>query len=248
MTKINAPIIGITTFCKQEEVKNSRKYNKLNCNYIDGIAETGGQPLLIPELNNLKKAKPYIDLLDGIIFSGGKDISPALYGEKPISAVDSNLNRDKWEIKLLELALEKGIPVLGICRGMQLINIVLRGTLYQDIVEQYNKELIHLAKSDEEGLEYVQHKIKIEPDTKLSRFLCTRELEVNSYHHQAVKELGENLQVSARSEGGIIEAIESENEEFLLGVQWHPEDLLEKYSCFNNLFQELVERARPNKK
>lgn len=247
MDTIRAPLIGITGFCKAENKdRTSSSYNKVNCNYINAIAEAGGQPVVIPELDNLNKAEGYVELVDGFIFSGGQDISPSLYGEDQIPGVDCDLTRDRWEMRLFQLNHKLKKPMLGICRGMQLFNVALGGTLYQDIIKQYNDKLIHRAKNDEQGLEYVRHKVNIEANSRLSRYMCAQEIIVNSYHHQAVKDLGAGLRVSARSEGGVIEAIEAEGSQFLLGVQWHPEDLLNKHVCFKNLFANLIDQSRQN--
>ncbi|MFN2363178.1 MAG: gamma-glutamyl-gamma-aminobutyrate hydrolase family protein [Halarsenatibacteraceae bacterium] len=244
---MNTPLIGITTFCKQENPEREEsKYNKVNCNYINAISEAGGQPIIIPELSNLKKAEKYIDLIDGLVFSGGQDISPVLYGETPISELETDLVRDKWELELFKLAYQEKIPLLGICRGMQLFNIALGGTLYQDIIEQYDKELVHLAKNEKNQVEYIQHKVSITEGTKLSEYMCEDEIIVNSYHHQSVRETGKNLKVAAKSQGGIIEAIETTEDRFLIGVQWHPEDLIKEYLCFNNLFGALIKNSIKN--
>ncbi|MCK8824397.1 gamma-glutamyl-gamma-aminobutyrate hydrolase family protein [Fuchsiella alkaliacetigena] len=241
MRKINKPVIGITTFCKKETHKS---YDKVSCSYIKAISESGGLPLLIPLIDNLQDAKNYIDLIDALVLSGGKDIFPLFYGEKPIDLLTkANPRRDKWELELFNRAYELDLPILGICRGMQLINVALGGTLYQDIAYQYNNDLIHLAQ--DKDLDYVYHKVNIAENTILASILCSNHLSVNSYHHQAIKDLAPGLKISAVSEeGAVIEAIEDVDKEFIIGVQWHPEDLIELHPCFNELFGALVERAR----
>lgn len=244
---MNTPLIGITTFCKQENPEREKsKYNKVNCNYINAISEAGAANYNSWTFK-FKEGKKYIELINGLVFSGGQDISPVLYGETPISELETDLVRDKWELELFKLGYQEKLPLLGICRGMQLFNIALGGTLYQDIIEQYDKELVHLAKNEKDQVEYIQHKVSITEGTKLSEYMCEDEIMVNSYHHQSVREIGNNLKVAAKSEGGIIEAIETTEDRFLIGVQWHPEDLIKEYLCFNNLFGALIKNSGSRK-
>ena len=235
MRKITKPVIGITTFCGET---NNKHYNKVSCSYIKVISKAGGVPVLVPQLESVEKIESYLQLIDGLVLSGGKDISPVYYREKPGQKVTKlNPIRDKWEIKLFKKVYNYNLPVLGICRGMQLMNVALGGSLYQDLKEQ---SILHCP----DGEEYLNHQIRIEPKTKLYQTLCSDEITVNSYHHQAIKDLADDFKIVAKSQGKIIEAIEAVNKDFVIGVQWHPEDLVSSRPCFTQLFRKLVVKAQ----
>ncbi len=239
MISIERPVVGITTF-KQQEEESEVCFGKIGCNYIKSIYQAGGLPVPIPMIENRKETTEYLKLIDGLILSGGQDICPTCYQEEPddnLIAVD--LNRDKWELKLFKEAYSTDMPVLGICRGMQLINVGLGGTLYQDLT---NKS--HMS----EERFYNYHTVEIIQKSNLSEILSDfTNLKVNSRHHQAVKDLGDNLRVAARDESGIVETIEAKNKNFVIGVQWHPEDLISDRPCFKKLFTALIEKAQKTK-
>lgn len=238
------PVVGITAFC---DCEHSKKYTKIRCSYVNAVYRAGGTPILIPPFDSTTHLNEYIELVDALVLSGGEDVAPASYGEdKVIELENINPDRDKWEISLFKEAYKAEIPILGICRGMQLINVSLGGSLYQDIDHQLNCEFSHLPLDLEkrENLEYVNHKVNIIKDTRLDDILYSDQLNVNSHHHQAIKKIAENLTVSARSECGIIEAVENKDSTFLMGVQWHPEDLINNSSSFINLFAELIKAAK----
>lgn len=237
---IKKPVIGITLFRKYED--NGRNcYNKIGCDYTNAIVSAGGIPVPVPVLKDKKEAEYYIELIDGLLLTGGEDINPSCYGEEPIKELKSfDINRDRWEIELFKKSYEQNLPVLGICRGMQLMNVALGGTLYQDIEKQYDKNKIHLS---DRNVECIYHVIKIDSDSKLYNILCeTDKYRVNSYHHQAIKKLSPQIRIAAESDG-VIEAIESKNKKFIIGVQWHPEELVGNKTCFHYLFNNLVAEA-----
>lgn len=240
---MNKPVIGVTLF-RREKNKSNSKYGTINCNYVKAVVDAGGLPLLIPIVNQPQDIKHYMSLIDGLLLSGGQDISPELYNEEAIAELGKvDPARDNWELKLFKAAYRKKLPILGICRGMQLINVGLGGSLYQDIYSQYKDSLQHTSKQDESC---AYHKILIEAGSQLEEILCCLDsLYVNSYHHQAIKEIGNNLKIVAKSDEGVIEAVEAKAENsdqrFLIGVQWHPEDLagVDDNSLTNNCFQQL---------
>lgn len=246
---MNKPVIGVTLF-RREKNKSNSEYGTINCNYVKAVVDAGGLPLLIPIVNQPQDIKHYMDLIDGLLLSGGQDISPEFYNEKPIEELgEIDPTRDRWELKLFQEAYRKKLPLLGICRGMQLINVGLEGSLYQDIYSQYKNSLQHTSKK-EESCAY--HKILIETGSQLEEILCCLDsLYVNSYHHQAIKEIGDNLKIVAHSDEGVVEAIEAEDSDqrFLVGVQWHPEDLAGAgdngltHNCFQQLFKALITAA-----
>ncbi len=243
---MKSPVVGITAFCDCEKEK---KYTKIRCSYVNAVYRAGGTPIIIPPFDTNKQLNEYINLIDALVLSGGEDIAPVNYDEDQIIELKNiNPDRDKWEISLFKKAYKSGIPILGICRGMQLINVALGGSLYQDINHQLNCDFSHLPLDlkRRENLEYVNHKVNILKNTYLDKILCSNQLNVNSHHHQAIKKISQKLNVAAKSNCGIIEAVENKEDSFLIGVQWHPEDLIDNCSCFSNLFAELIKKATAN--
>jgi putative glutamine amidotransferase len=241
---MKTPVVGITAFC---DCEHNKKYTKIRCSYINAVYRAGGTPIIIPPFDTHKQLKEYIALIDALVLSGGEDIDPASYGEDNVIELENiNPDRDKWEISLFREAYKAEVPILGICRGMQLINVSLGGSLYQDLEHQLNCEFSHLPLDSKrrENLEYVNHKVNILKDTKLNKILAADHLDVNSHHHQAIKDLSKSLDIAAKSECGIIEAVENKAKSFLIGVQWHPEDLIDNSSYFMNLFAELIKAAK----
>lgn len=232
------PIIGITTFESEE-----KGYHRVSSNYINSVFAAGGIPVNIPIIHNEKDYNNYLDILDGIIFTGGLDVSPLTYGENPLKEINliSSI-RDKYEMGLFKKAYERKLPILGICRGLQIGNIVLGGNLYQDINTQVPGSLGHRPKGIPNDEFY--HSINIKKNTKLYNIFNKEKIFVNSLHHQAIKKLGKDLIISASSEDGIIEAIESTDDRFFIGLQFHPENLTKKHEEFLNIFRELIEAAQ----
>lgn len=204
------PIIGITPDFDLSE----NKY-KLHKDYASAIADAGGYPImLLPQ-------SPLPPFLDGVVFSGGGDIDPLLFDEEPLfQNGEISPLRDKFELALCNTVLQKNMPLLGICRGMQVLNIALGGTIYQDISAQTNSTLKH---NQQAPRFHATHGITVLDDTLLSSLLKTTNTTVNSYHHQAVSSLGHDLRVCAKSKDDLIEAIEHTKNPFALGLQWHPE-------------------------
>src|SRR6056297_47196 len=165
------PVVGIRAFC---DCEHSKKYTKVRCSYVNAVYRAGGTPIIIPPFDTTKHLNEYIDLVDALVLSGGEDVAPASYGEaKVIELENINPDRDKWEISLFKEAYKSKVPILGICRGMQLINVSLGGSLYQDIDHQLNCDFSHLPLDLEkrENLEYVNHKIFILKNTQLDQIL-----------------------------------------------------------------------------
>lgn len=233
------PIIGITTF---NEVRPKKIYSLVSNNYITSVQKAGGIPVLIPIGEDIENIKAYSNIVDGIIFTGGADVSPLSYDENPLRQVEYiSEERDSFELKLFDEVYKKQIPILGICRGIQLINVALGGSLYQDINSQIPDSYGHLPKYTE--VYNLYHSVEIEENSRLSNIFKTKELKVNSFHHQAVKKIGRNLKATAFSKDGIIEAIESINDKFLVAVQWHPEDLTVRHDEFIKLFETFINIA-----
>lgn len=238
-------VIGITTF--RNKSPKCLEYSSVNNAYSEAVIAAGGIPFLLPLVeNNLED--DYLDLLDGIIFSGGEDVSPIFFHEEPIKglgAVDSR--RDSYEFKLLEIIKRRKIPILGICRGEQVINIAFGGTVYQDIDTQYENSLGHHPGEIERDDLY--HSIIIEKNSTLYKIFEKEKIFINSFHHQSVSKIGKGLKITAKSVDGIIEAYESENmkNHYIMGIQWHPELLYKKYPQFLKIFENFLEEIK-NKK
>ncbi|MBN2618638.1 MAG: gamma-glutamyl-gamma-aminobutyrate hydrolase family protein [Spirochaetales bacterium] len=237
------PIIGLTAFT---EPTPQKKRVNVSYHYIESIELAGGIPIVIPECKNTTMASAYLDRIDGLIISGGVDVSPYLYGENPIKEVDFfSVERDNFEIALIKGAIEKKIPLFGICRGVQLINVALGGSLYQDIHTQTGSIYGHNPQCM--PVDRLYHNIETVEGTTLSKLFKNRVFLVNSFHHQAIKVLGKNVIPSAYSMDGIIEAIEVKNNKYIYGVQWHPEDLTRDYPEFRALFSHLVDLSLERK-
>jgi putative glutamine amidotransferase len=235
------PLIGITTGTIQTEEKASAmfKYGQSHT-YVDAITQAGGIPVLIPIALSREATSEVFERLDGIVFSGGNDLEPGLYNKEVTLAHDMDAPRDTHEVELMKMALAAHKPVLGICRGMQLLNVVRGGSLYQDIMTEAPGAKNHDGHhKDLTGP--VVHTLAIVPDSNLAKVLGTAEIQSNSYHHQAVKDVGEGLVVSAYAEDGIIEGIEDMSEGFVMAVQPHPESIkIENKSEWNHLFKSFI--------
>lgn len=233
------PIIGVTVNKLKE---NGYSYEQLNeCN-LNALIKAGAIPLMLPITGDDELIDQYLNIVDGLYFSGGNDISPLIFGEDPIKEIGKvDYSRDEFEIKLCKKAASKDMPILGICRGEQVINVAAGGTLYQDIYAQKEDVKGHSPKFTSGG--YAYHKAKIDKDSKLYDILKTEEIDVNSFHHQSVKDIAEGYKITAVSRDGIIEAIESVNHSFIVGIQWHPELMFERYPIFLNIFKALVKAS-----
>ena len=221
MSKIRKPpIIGITLDSEAAGGYSKFPWYALRENYAGAVTACGGLPMALAHEPSLVPA--YLDVIDGLIVTGGAfDIDPSLYGDKTRhKTVSLKEKRTKFEWSITEQALERDMPVLGICGGQQLLNVVLGGTLIQHIPESFKEHLAHEQPNprDEAG-----HRVSVVPGTLLSRLVGCAELPVNSAHHQAADRVGEGVVVSAKAVDGVLEAIEHPGYRFCLGVQWHPE-------------------------
>lgn len=220
-----APLIGIASLSSE--------------NYVRAVRESGGIPVVLPNTGgNGDRIDDYLALLDGLLMPGGADIPPSEYGEEPHETVELlDDARFHFEKALSRAWIERtDKPLLGICLGSQWINVSSGGSLVQDIPSEFN-----VNHRD------TNHPITIEPDSRLSRIFGTQELEVNSWHHQAVREVGKGLRVVAKSPDGIVEATETTDpDRFLIGVQWHPEKMMPDNDTQAKLLKAFVEAAAGN--
>jgi putative glutamine amidotransferase len=199
---------------------------RLTAAYVTALESAGLVPLIVPPLSSAEAAASVLDSVAGLVLTGGEDVDPARYGEKRHEKVVSvNAARDATEAALVEEARARGKPVLAICRGIQILNVALGGSLVQDIPSQCETSIDH----DEESARTSRtHEISIEPNSLIAKAVGTERCSVNSFHHQSVKRVADGMRVTARSPDGIIEGIESTDEDWwAMGVQWHPEEMTE---------------------
>jgi putative glutamine amidotransferase len=225
------PRIGITTFIDK---KPRSDYVAVSSWYARSVASAGGLALALP-IERPEAAESYVEGLDGLLLSGGKDIDPVYYGEEPAKGIGGiDAGRHAWELALFKAASDRGLPILGICKGIQLINVALGGNLFQDLAQRPGTRLHN---PEAVPVDQVFHGLKIVEGSLLARALGGTETRVNSFHHQALKDLGRGLRISATAPDGVIEAVEStEPGAFILGLQFHPESLFVNYPAFLGIF------------
>jgi putative glutamine amidotransferase len=224
MGTMKRPVIGITLMNVQHE--GQRALQGVRPMYVEAIAAAGGVPLLIPLTDDEAITRELYALCDGILLPGGEDLDPATYGEAPhpeLGAVDPQ--RDAVELLLARLTRDDHKPLLGICRGMQTINVAFGGTLYQDLPSQLADPLNHRANTEMNEFTTPTHSVQLEADSWLARQLGTTEIAANTMHHQAVKAVAPGLRITGVAPDGVIEAVEGTDAQFVVGVQCHPEYL-----------------------
>jgi len=235
------PVIGLTTY--NYENKNGFPIAALTRMYITAVAEAGGAPVLIPSGLKTKALDSLFGRLDGILLPGGVDISIERFGGEFHPRIDgADPDRDAVEIALLRSATESGKPFLGICRGFQMINVALGGTLYTHIQDQMPGAIKHDFDSVTER-KLLAHEVTVKGTTRLANVLGETKLNVNSLHHQGIKDLAPALLPTAYAPDGLVEAVELPEHPFGMAVQWHPEWLLEQ-SVNQRLFRAFVDAAR----
>lgn len=235
LLKKHAPLIGISGNFRDGDCT-------LAAGYYRSLVEAGATPVIIPPYSDIELLVSLVKKLDGVVLSGGADIDPDYLEELPIDGIDINPERDKPELILIKLLIDRHVPILGICRGMQMLSAALGGKLYQDIYTQHNVDCICHSQKIARGL--TSHSVNIQKDTLLYSIMNTDCLDVNSFHHQAVKSVPKGFVVSAVAQDGIIEAMESVDYQPILGVQWHPECMLaEGNKIMMPLFEWLVNEA-----
>ncbi len=229
------PLIGITPWYDYD-----KKTTYIKDGYCEGVNRAGGLGMLIPMTVDGNVVDGIMARCDGFLISGGPDVDPKYYGEKNLPFnQDISPYRDLLEIHIIKKAIELNKPLLGICRGIQLMNVAMGGSLYQDIYSQIkDRELVKHSQTAPKW--YPTHNISIEMGSRILDIFGKQTVGVNSFHHQAIKEVAPGFAVSSRAEDGIIESIEYANHIFAVGVQWHPELMWRKDEAFLSLFEELV--------
>lgn len=206
--------------------------------YVDALRRAGAVPVVVPP--QPENARELIDSLDGILLAGGYDCDPAVYGQETHPTVEPmDVRRQENDLSLARIARERGIPTLGICLGVQVMNVAAGGTLIQDIDSEHQTEIEHVSDPEDRA----RHDVLVEADTRLGKILGAREFNVNSSHHQAIREVGSGLRITAHAPDGIIEGLEDPKHPFYVGVQWHPEDMPSEDSA-RRIFGAFVEAAK----
>lgn len=228
------PLIGLTTYAADAQGRYTLPHE-----YELAVTRAGGLAVLLPPVENL--IPQILDRLDGLVLTGGGDISPALYGgnaEHP-ELYGQNEVRDSYDLALINAALPRQIPLLAICRGMQMLNIAYGGNLHVHLPEAFGETIIH--RSQVPGP--LPHPVTIRPKSRLGEIVGPGPMEIVSWHHQAIDRVGEGLQIAATAADGLIEALEIPEHYWCIAVQWHPELVSKDYSCQEKLWRDFIAAA-----
>ena len=234
-------LIGISGSIIKETAAPFSGYNRayVNEDYVHAVIAAGGTPIIIPVTDDEAVIENIVSRLDGLILSGGHDVNPKLYNENPLRKLGEIFpSRDDFDFKLIKHALQREIPILGVCRGFQILNVYHGGSLYQDL--DYMSHTLKMAHSQASGPTVCTHELNVNADSLFHGIVQRERIEVNSFHHQAIKDLGENLTAVAHADDGVIEAFELKSYPWLLGVQFHPEMLHRELDMMQNIFNEFV--------
>ncbi len=237
------PLIGCTTYRKTAGQSPPIEIIGLMPSYLDAVVAAGGIPVMIPLGLSDEDLLAAMQRMDGILLPGGGDIEPAIYqgqGHPTVAGIDDD--RDRVEMVVARTAVAQQKPLLAICRGVQVLNVALGGSLWED-VELLMPQAMHHEYVNSHPRNYLAHNVAIEPDSLLAKQLGMTETAVNSLHHQGIRRLASELRATAVAPDGLIEGVEVINHPFALGVQWHPENLIHNVPHMLGLFQGLVEAA-----
>src|SRR5713101_1317191 len=234
------PLVGVTTSITVGQTPE-RAY--VNSAYLHAVQQAGGVPVLLPPQLSKASLERLVRGLDALLLTGGGDVDPATFGQAPHPTLyEVAPARDALETQVTLIALEKKTPLLAICRGIQVLNVALGGSLHQDVATEPGTQIQH---SQKEAREQTTHKVTVTPRSRLGRVLGAEDLEVNSFHHQVIKSLGRGLVPVAWAPDKLVEGVELDDDsQFVLGVQWHPEHLVGNSEPARRLFSALVTAAR----
>jgi putative glutamine amidotransferase len=234
------PIVGLTTSVDQQQIL------KLKSDYTKAVFKTDGLPFILAPTQQELILKEIVSTLDGLLLTGGQDPQPLLYGEQPLIGLEEvDVERDLFELKLIKLMLKCDKPIFGICRGCQILNVACGGTLYQDICREQQSSLEHKQKA---AGKYASHSIWLAPNSKLNPDAANKIYQVNSFHHQALKKIPPPLTPIAYAADGVVEAVESTEHRFVIGVQWHPERMFGNDKWTQGIFKSFITAAGCSRK
>lgn len=237
------PLIGITT-ATQNNAHGWPFYQAYRANVL-ALVEAGGLPVLVPNGLDMDATREIYERLDGILLPGGGDVDPASYNESQHELTRKvDPVRDALEMQFAQWAVEDDVPILGICRGHQVLNVALGGKLIQDVPTMVDTDITHSINFSDQPRGMILHEVEVSAGSQLAQILGATTVQVNSIHHQAVAEIGDNLTITAKSADGIIEGLERTDKTYVLSVQWHPEDLVADHEHAKRLFASLVEAAK----
>ncbi|TMF10996.1 MAG: gamma-glutamyl-gamma-aminobutyrate hydrolase family protein [Chloroflexi bacterium] len=235
------PLVGLPTLAIPPGPKPPRF--GINQSYVRALVAAGCAPVLIPVLDDDERLRAIYERLDGIVLPGGADIAPGEYREEPIGDLNVvEAARDRTELMLARWAFDDDLPVLGICRGQQVLNVALGGSLWQDLRYQGITSVEH-SDADGRARNALTHRVRLDPDSRLAQLIDETDIQVNSLHHQAVKTIAPQLRVTGKSDDGVIEALESSDRRFVIAVQWHPEEI-DELGWVRRLFQGFARAAQ----
>jgi putative glutamine amidotransferase len=238
------PLIGITAFETTYPKPPHAPLYATGQRYVRAIEDAGGLPVILSPGFGDETLRAMFERLDGLLLSGGGDIDPVIYGEEPHPTIwGLDMKRDRAELALAKWAAERQKPLLCICRGTQVLNVALGGSLLQDIESLLPGALTHMFDQEITPREQITHSIAVDIDSLLGELLQANVAQVNSWHHQAIKRVASDLKVVATASDGIVEAIEIPGHRFALGVQWHPEWLYDRQPEMARLFYGLITAA-----
>ncbi len=240
------PIIGITPSPTRDELAHGtfERYT-LAANYANAVLAAGGAPVILPPQGE-DTATRLLDSVDGVILSGGGDVEPAWYGDDAIHPQTYGVNplRDRFERSLITATIARDLPMLCICRGIQVLNVALGGTLFQDVPDQLSRQLQHRQQALGIDAAEPSHTVSVSAGSLLEEIFGQQSIRVNSYHHQAINALAPGLAAIGHADDGLIEAVSLLGKRYVLGVQWHPELMFERHPEHLRPFSRLVESAK----
>jgi putative glutamine amidotransferase len=240
------PLIGVTGFVQPYDNIATGMLPTIGARSADvyAVQAAGGIAVVLPPTDNPEAIARFLDTLDGFLFTGGRDVDPAHYGESALNdTVVVSPERDAFELPLIRAAVDRDMPVLAICRGCQVLGVALGGSLWQDVPTQMSDPQVHWQMAPRD---HVTHSVTVKPETLLHRILNVGDaldLEVNTFHHQAIKSVPAALIPTAYAPDGCVEGVEAPSKRFVVGVQWHPEFLAPGFAVHRRLFDALVSAA-----
>jgi putative glutamine amidotransferase len=242
-------VIGVTASLREDVDAVAQRplgrFVRADLDYVEGVVGAGGVPVVFPPVGGARGAQVLLGGIDGLLLSGGSDLHPSYYGEEAVPELGVTIpERDAFEMSLVEQALRRGIPIFGICRGMQILNVALGGTLFQDLPSQMDHSVL-LGHRQETPKWQPTHEVEVDGGSQVAQIMSTGELKVNSYHHQAVKDLASGLVSVAHAPDGVVEAVEWRDlsQRWLVGVQWHAEAMRDAAPQHRKLFEAHVSAA-----